>query len=153
MTKDEVMKMTDEELNAKAAELRGLRRAKIEEVACHIGLPIEDARLVDPPSWIWEWNGDPIPPEVASASIRARCSEEGCWAITQGPPDYSNDIKAVWELVDRLKAVDQRDKYVRYLSEITLGKPYPDKHGDIWYLIRSSPRDQVRAFIITKEVK
>lgn len=121
MTKDEVMAMTDEELNIKAAELRGLRRAKIEEVAYHMGLPVEDARLVDPPLWIWEWNGDPIPAEVASASKLARCSEKGCWAITQGPPDYSNDIKAAWKLFEQARNGDRFWNFCTALKDLAVG--------------------------------
>ena len=76
MTRDEVMKMTDEELRIKAAELRGWKAIGILNDGTPYGRP--------PAGWTPPID-DPNP-----------CDSDNVWCL----PDYPNDIAAAQELVE-----------------------------------------------------
>ena len=121
MTKDEVMVLSDKELKLKAAALEGFE--------CRAD------GVYGPDGLAWYLFADPraVGPTFSYADIL---------------PDYTSDIASAWELVDRLKTTDQRERYVHYLTEVVLQKGYPDKLSDLWYVIHAPARDQTRAFIL-----
>ena len=121
MTKDEIMAMSDHGLRMYIAGLLGATDTMLVALTY---------------------------PQKSQRSIIGRWEDEERGEVWKIIPDYPNDAGAIRHLLDGLKTSDQRDEYIRCLSEIVLEKPYPDKHSDLWSIIYASPRDQIRAFIM-----
>lgn len=129
MTRDEVMSMTDGQLQAKAAELMGWER--IEPVMeYHPGVPGRDVEV--------RWIGPGGEREYL-------------------PPDYLDNIAAAWELIDVLADRGDRHIMVRFDS-LRVGYPNnpnwtihvtPDIRMDVGR--EAVPRAITRAFILAME--
>jgi len=86
--------MTGQELNERAARLRGFRPMLAEEIAGILGVSAEEVHLLDPPLWIWRGGLSEQPREAITVAVHWTFElHEGKGfgtIICRGCPDYIN---------------------------------------------------------------
>ena len=131
MTKDEVMALSDKELNIRAAELRGFKRLSISGICDYLDISRQSAEAIS--SEIWMWQGDPAlaPEENEAAIIRWEGNLDYGWIVYGHCPDYVRSMDW-WYLAKKIPSATRQKCVANW---------------------REAPRRVVRAFILEMEGK
>jgi len=153
MTRDEVMAMSDEELNSTAARLDGWRPPEQPDAGMPVGLMFHS----EPDGEMWYdteldrklSSGRRVPVEEVNRAVHWH-TDDG--RAASGLPNYCHDIAAAWELVEsvrenalRFQVGNTRHCWDSWWAEFRGGKPT--------VYAESAPKAITRAFVLAMDGK